>query len=245
MSIALPTTARLSLLGALLAACSAEAPATDASLEQTESVSIDLAFVTHLEMNMPEQDVFVERVPGSGEVFRVTQGDNDMTLPLFKTAVKVPHNPFDPAAVGPHPQGEPLGMNLGEWLAHRGTGVYTAEQGVGTLDLEFTGLVPNGVYTLWHAFTSFPPTQPFSGALELPLGARDGSESIFTADDKGNARFRHTFSPELELSDVWTRAMLALNYHSDDNTWAGLPGDFGFNAHVPLFVMLPYRDGLR
>ena len=228
-------------------AVAAEAPAPPVEVEpaEPEAVSIELAFVTHLDMNLPEQDVFLERTPGSDEVFRVTQGDNDMSARLFKSAVRVPHNPFDPAQVGPHPKGEPMGMSLGEWLAHRGTGVYTAEDGVGHLDLEFTGLVPDGVYTLWHAFTAVPPTTPFSGALELPLGARDGSESIFTADAEGRARFRHTFTPELEMSDVWTRSMLALNYHSDGKTWGGLPGDFGLNAHVPLFVMLPFRDGLE
>ncbi len=223
-----------------------EADATDqTSVETDETLSIELAFITHLEMNLPEQDVYIEREPGSGEVFRPTQGDNDMSALLYKTAVTVPHNPFDPAQIGPHPKGESFGMTLGEWLAHRGTGVYAAKDGAGTLDLEFTGLVPRGIYTLWHVFGAFPPTKPFSGTLKLPLGARDGSESVFTADEQGRARFRHTFTPELELSDVWTRSMLALNYHSDGKTYGGLPGDFGLNAHIPLFVMLPFRDGLR
>ena len=46
------------------------------------------------------------------------------------------------------------------------------------------------------------------------------------------------------MSDVWTTAMLAINYHSDGKTYAGLPGDFGYNAHVPLFAMLPQREGI-
>ncbi|MEM7248683.1 MAG: hypothetical protein AAF533_25350 [Acidobacteriota bacterium] len=210
-----------------------------------DSTTLQVAFITHLEMDLPEQDVFIERVPGSGEVFRVTQGDNDMRAPLYKTAVMVPHDPFDPKAVGPHPKGEPLGMTLGEWLAHRGTGTYTHRDGEGTLALEFTGLVPNGVYTMWHAFMALPPTTPFSGTLDLPLGARDGSESVFVADAQGNARFDHSFRPGLQMSDTWTTAMLAINYHSDGKTYGGLPGDFGLNAHVPLFVMLPPRDGLK
>ena len=96
-------------------------------------VSIDLAFATHLDMDLPEQDVYIEREPGSGEVWRVTKGDNDMRAPLYKTAVETKHDPFDPSALGPHAIGEPLGLTLGEWLKHQGTGVYTYQDGVGTL----------------------------------------------------------------------------------------------------------------
>jgi hypothetical protein len=220
-------------------------PPAPAAGSAGSAVSFDLAFMTHLEMDLPEQDVFIERVPGSGQVFRVTKGDNDMSAPLYKAAVETPHDPFDPAAIGPHPKGEPLGMTLGRWLQHRGTGTYTCVDNVGTLELSFSGLVPNGVYTMWHAFIALPPTTPFSGTLDLPLGARDGSESVFVADAEGNAEFVHTFTPGLEMSDVWTTSMLAINYHSDGRTYGGLPGAFGLNAHIPLFLMLPSRDGIR
>lgn len=212
---------------------------------EVEPVSLELAFVTHLDMELPEQDVFIEREPGSGEVWRVTLGDHDLDQPLYKSAVPVPYDPFDPAALGPHPRGEPLGLTLGEWLRHTGRGRYTYADGRGRLELSFSGLVPNGVYTLWHAFIALPPTTPFSGTLDLPLGARDGSESVFVADENGRAEFVHEFSPGLQMSDVWTTSMLAINYHSDGKTWGGVPGDFGLNAHVPLFVMLPPRSGLQ
>ena len=211
---------------------------------RAQSVSLDLAFVTHLDMDLPEQDVYIERVPGSGEVYRVTKGDHDLRAPLYATATEVPHNPFDPAAIGPHPKGAPLGLTLGQWLRHSGTGTYTCEGGVGTLDLTFTGLVPEGVYTMWHAFMALPPPVPFTGTLDLPLGARDGSESVFVADADGRKRFTHSFQPCLQMSDTWTTSMLAINYHSDGKTYGGHPGQFGYNAHIPLFVMLPLRDGI-
>ncbi len=234
------------LLGATLAASMTCARADDVQGggNKESSVSIDLAFITHLDANLPEQDVYIERVAGSGDVFRVTSGDNNMGATLFKTAVPVKHDPFNPAAVGPYAKGEALGMNLGEWLKHQGTGTYTCENGEGNLKTSFSGLVPNGVYTMWHAFMAIPATTPFSGALELPLGARDGSTSAFSADADGNAAFDHKFQPCLQMSDVWTTAMLAINYHSDGNTYAALPGDFGLNAHIPLFLMLPPRDGI-
>ena len=209
-----------------------------------ETYSIDLAFITHLDAELAEQDVYIERNPGSGEVFRVTRGDNDMSAPLYKSAQPIPHDPFNPANIGPYAKGDELGMTLGEWLKHQGTGTYSCENGEGKLKTSFTGLVPNGVYTMWHAFMAIPTTTPFSGTLDLPLGARDGSTSVFVADNDGEAAFDHSFKPCLQMSDVWTTSMLAINYHSDGRTYAALPGDFGYNAHIPLFLMLPPRDGI-
>ena len=209
------------------------------------TVSIELAFKTHLDMNLPEQDVYIERVHGSGEVYRVTNGDNNMNARLYKTATPTKHDPFDPAAVGPYQKGEALGLTLGEWLRHAGRGSYTCTNGEGALNLEFSGLVANGVYTIWHAFTAMPPTTPFSGTLDLPLGARDGSESVFRADASGKATFERRFQPCLQFSDVWTTAMLAINYHSDGKTYQADPGKFGYNAHIPLFLMLPNREGIE
>jgi len=37
-------------------------------------------------MDMAEQDVYLERVPGSGQVYRVTKGDHNMNAPLYKAA---------------------------------------------------------------------------------------------------------------------------------------------------------------
>ena len=209
------------------------------------SGSIDIAFITHLDAGLAEQDVYIEREPGSGEVYRITGGDHNMKAPLYKSATKIPHDPFNKENVGPYARGEALGMTAGEWLKQQGKGTYTYSDGVGSLDLEFTGLVPNGVYTMWHAFMPATPPVPFTGTLDLPLGAPDGTESVFKADADGNAKFVHTFQPGLEMSDVWTTAILAINYHSDGKTYGGHPGKFGLNSHIPLFAMLPKRESLK
>jgi len=207
--------------------------------------AMDLTFSTHRDANLPEQDVFIERQPGSGQVYRPTIADVDMGAALYKAARKVPHNPFDAGAVGPYARGEPFGMTLGRWLRHRGSGRYSCDNGRGHLETRFSGLVPNGVYTFWHEFTALPATRPFSGFLVLPLGARDGSTGVFVADSEGNASFSQSFEPCLQMSDAWTTSLLAINYHSDGRTHAAYPGDFGYNAHMPLFVLLPPRDGIR
>jgi hypothetical protein len=208
------------------------------------SSSTELTFITHLDANLPEQDVFIKRDTSSDEVFRLTVGDNDLSAPLYRTAERVPHNPFAPEAIGPHQAGEPMGMTAGDWLRATGVARYTCTDGEGHLEASFEGLVPSGVYTMWHVFVSLPPTEPFAGALELPIGARDGSESIFHADASGNAQLDRTFKPCLQMSDVWTTSMLAVSWHSDGKTWGASPGAFGLNSHVPLFVKLPLRAGL-
>lgn len=233
------------MLLTMLSVRAAHADAVQGGGSKVETYSIELAFVTHLEARLPEQDVYVERVAGSGEVYRVTPGDVDMDAPLYKVAIPVPHNPFDAKAIGPHPKGEAFGMTLGEWLRHSGSGTYTCADGEGRLDTRFTGLVPNGVYTMWHAFTAIAATKPFSGFLDLPLGARDGSTSVFVADADGGAEFRHRFRPCLQMSQAWTTSLLAINYHSDGRTYAARPGDFGFNAHTPLILVLPPREAIH
>ena len=46
------------------------------------------------------------------------------------------------------------------------------------------------------------------------------------------------------MSDIWTTAGLAINYHSDGKTYGGHPGEFGNKSHIPIFVLLPLRDGI-
>ena len=58
--------------GLAVAAAQANQPAYDAPVE------LDITFVFHIDDNLPEQDVFVERGRGSNEVFRPTRGDRDL-----------------------------------------------------------------------------------------------------------------------------------------------------------------------
>ena len=120
-----------------------------------DDVSLKIAFMTHLDMNLPEQDVYVEKEPGSNEVWRVTKGFHNMKAELYKTATATPHDPFNPDALGPFPKGEPIGMTLGEWLKHRGTGNYTCNNGRGNLDMEFTGIGPQ--WSLYNVALLYGP----------------------------------------------------------------------------------------
>lgn len=205
---------------------------------------MSLSFVFHIEEEMAEQDVFYEKEPGSGEVWRPTAATRDMSAPLYAPATAVEHNFLDTTDTGPYPKGRPLGITLGEWFASKGEGTYSCEGGEGKLDLTFTKLLPNGVYTLWHDFFVWPPTDPFIGTYDLPFGARDGSENVFTADEKGNAKFAMSFAPCLQLSGEHLLSDLAIAWHSDGKTHGPLTGEFSTKTHVQMYVTLPKRSGV-
>ncbi len=210
-----------------------------ASAGSARDVALELQFFDHLDAGMPEQDVFVERSPGSDEVVRVTKETADMDAPLFLSTISQPHDPFDATAVGPFPKGAALGLTLGTWLGASGSGRYVCEAGEGHIDVTFEGLVPDGVYTLWHFFMTPTPTEPFIGTFDLPVGALDGSQSVFTADAYGNAVYKRTLASCLQLTGSQLASGLAVNWHSDGKTYGPLPGDFGLNAHIQLFTVLP------
>ncbi len=207
-------------------------------------VSFDLSFRYHVDDDVAEQDVFVERVAGSGEVFRPLPADRDFSVPLYAAAAPQRHMPFDATAVGPFPKGAALDLTLGDWFGATGEGSYTCEAGEGHLQIDFAGLVPDGVYTLWQYFVAWPPTEPFIGTYDLPVGSRDGAQSVFVADADGAARFDQTFHPCLQLTGEHLAAGLAVNWHSDGKTYGVEPGAFALNAHIQLYADLPARSGL-
>ncbi len=220
----------------------AETPVIKASYDAAEYMTLN--FIFHIDDGMAEQDVFYEKIPGSGEIFRPTAATRDMDVPLYAPSVEVKHNFLDVADTGPYPKGRPLGLTLGEWFAASGSGTYVCENGVGTVDFTFENLVPNGVYTMWHDFMVWPPTEPFIGTYDLPFGARDGSENVFSARHDGSAHFKRTISPCLQLTGEHLAADLAIAWHSDGKTYGPLTGEFSTATHVQMYVTLPTRSGL-
>ncbi|MEM7443772.1 MAG: hypothetical protein AAF414_10630 [Pseudomonadota bacterium] len=207
-------------------------------------VEMELTFIFHIDDGMTEQDVFYEREPGSGEVWRPTAATRDLGAQLYAPAVVVPHTPLQTENIGPWPVGAPLGVTLGDWFEASGGGSYSCVDGQGEIALSFENLVPNGVYTMWHDFFVWPPTEPFIGTYDLPFGARDGSENAFVADAEGSAVFERSFQPCLQLSGEQLLSELAIAWHSDGNTYGHEPGEFSTETHVHMFVILPERAGI-
>lgn len=203
---------------------------------------IELLFAGHLEYEMVEQHVYVEREPGSGDVWRVTPPEvyRYRDSPIYATAQTVANAPFTHggSAVGPHPRGNALGMTLGDFIAATGTGAYACDDGIGTVEVSFDNLVPDGVYTMWYSLIPRPPLDPFV-ALDIPVGARDGSDSVFTAGGDGHADYRARFTPCLQLGGLQVDAMIAIAWHSDGNTYGANPGTFSTVTHVLMWANLP------
>ncbi len=203
--------------------------------------TIELTFVDHLKAGMIEQDVFVEKEPGSGLVYRVLPGEEENYLDsqVYTTATEQHHDPFDAKKAGPHLKGQALGFTLKEWLGASGTASCSCEGGWGTFKAEYNNLVPNSIYTIWHFFMPAPPTEPFTGTLDIPIGERDGSQAAFTTDAEGNAKVDLRFERCLQLGNNQLMSGLAVAYHSDKKTYASDAGPFGKATHVQLFALLP------
>ncbi len=211
--------------------------------QASAGMAIRLQFVNHLQAKLPEQDVYIEKSVGSGKVYRVTAADTDMNAPLYAAAATIRHNPFDPNGLGPYDKGRSLGMTLGQWLAAKGSGTYMCSGTEGTVTARFENLVPNAVYTMWYFFLPVPPPTPFTGTLDLPLGARNGSQNTFVARADGKAFYKVSFKPCLQLSGEQLAAGLAIAWHSDGKTYSTDPGPFGTVTHVQLFLLLPGASG--
>lgn len=201
--------------------------------------SIDVTFVDHIAAGMVEQDVFVDH-GGSADVFRVTTEDQAdyLTDAVFSTTSGLAHDPMNMSEVGPYPKGQELGFTLGDWLGASGSGKYSCTDGVGSLNADFTNLVPNGVYTMWSWYVAIPFPAPFA-TYDLPFGSRDGSESVFTADASGSANYEGSVGTCLQGSGLQIAEGLAIAYHSDGNTYGPHMGPAGDVAHVHLFLLLP------
>ena len=199
---------------------------------------IQLTFVDHIKADMIEQDVYVDKL-ADGNVFRVTKEDGGKfdDFKVFRTAAPVEHAPMDASKVGPYPAGAQLDFTLGQWLSASGSANLTCDGGKGTISAEFQSLVPNGLYTMWNFFAGQNLAKFHT--YDMPVGAPDGSESIFTADEKGNAVYEASFEPCLQGTTPQLMAGLAIAYHSDGETHGYEPGPMGNKSHVHLFAAIP------
>lgn len=200
-----------------------------------QTYAIEGAFVNHLQAGMNEQDVFVA---DGDAVYRVPLGAEPSDEPLFASAVAVEHNPGDMDDLGPFAKGAALGFTQAEWLAGTGMLHASCESGVGSVAGRFEDLVPHGTYTLWLAYIVTPVTVPFRDVV-VPVGATNGSQNVFVADELGHARFSVPLEQCLSFSIPQLATAIALAYHSDGLSHGIDPGDFGLNSHVQLISFMP------
>ena len=126
--------------------------------------------------------------------------------------------------------GVPEGLTESQWMNATGTAaVVDRGGGTGTIELEASGLVPNGVYTVWWV-------NPGTISTDMgPGGGVPGNE--FTADPQGNARATIT-------ADVGSGyEMMVVAYHADDQTHGETPGDMGTQTFEHLMGPWPGSEG--
>lgn len=215
--------------------------------EHLTDTTFTLTFVDHLKVGFIEQDVYVETTPGTEDVFRVlpNQKEKFLNSKVYTVANPQHHDPFDIKKAGPYKKGKYLGMTLREWLNASGSATYTCGEGWGTFKAKFKNLVPNATYTLWHFFMPAPPTIPFTGTLDVPIGDRAGTQSVFKTDSKGNATLNVTFEHCLQFGGDQLMSGMAIALHSDGKTYGSEPGAFGQVTHVQLFAILPNDDDVK
>jgi hypothetical protein len=101
--------------------------------------------------------------------------------------------------------------------------------------------VPNALYTVWDARLDFEEGA-IVGALELPAGARDGSQNSLRTDATGAGTYHVTYTPcnapatgGPGVGATGSSAIFALAYHSDGRSYGASPGPFGSVSHIHLF----------
>lgn len=119
-------------------------------------------------------------------------------------------------------------LTAGEWFKASGNvGVTCIEEGT-QYDFSFEGLVPNGVYTIWH----------FPGSAGGALASHPGDiHNIFTAAASGTTTFSvvgtagvMTFNGSVGActrplgTTTPLRTLFVVVYHTDNFTWGELPG---------------------
>jgi hypothetical protein len=122
-------------------------------------------------------------------------------------------------------KGEPLGFDLGHWLAAHGTATVAPQAGgKANITVSFEGLRPNGHYSLFENHFDQKPIgfTPLDGA---------GEHNNFVADTDGAAKLTVT-APSLPTS---ANAIL-LVYHSDGESHGKERGQIGVTAQHQLIA---------
>jgi len=131
-------------------------------------------------------------------------------------------------------QAEPAGpITLGDWRRAKGEASIKCRNNLNRISLEFSGLIPNRLYSAWGMFNN-------SGMLAaVALG---GAPSVFVTDSEGNATFKRVlnFCPFQPVQGQPPLLYIDILYHSDhmvyglvpDLTLSGLMG--GLVAHSQM-----------
>ncbi|HZM91750.1 MAG TPA: hypothetical protein VFF31_34840 [Blastocatellia bacterium] len=125
-------------------------------------------------------------------------------------------------------------ITLREWTKAKGNALIKCGKRGTHVVLQVSGLIPNGVYTVWVGTFQAPGLTPdFANLIGLgSLGAPDGSENVILASSQGTAQLS-VFHPAGDFSMFGSseclseefEVLLWLPLHLDGQTHGGVPGD--------------------
>ena len=165
--------------------------------------------------------------PDTADVVQVVGSD---VFVIVGSTLRHPDATTDPAAPLFSVSGVSLGRTWGEWSAASATSVVRATGGSSPrtdVRLTFTGLVPNGVYSVFYGTLQPDSENPLCPGVErtLALPSRDARQvpdaSSFVAASDGTASFRGRLDGDLlgSAAQVFFNAI----YHFDGQTYGPLP----------------------
>ena len=122
----------------------------------------------------------------------------------------------------------------GEWQQAQGEALVSCSGKTTNFKLQFTGLIPNGVYTVWVGPLSVSKSANPSDALGLgALGGQSGNKNIIITDDQGVGELIESMpsGPLTNFGTLSTCALtsnkgmaLILDYHIDGETYGSTNG---------------------
>lgn len=187
--------------------------------------------------------------------------DEIITVPLFVVDGNgnAPTGPetmlFEIRELNPVVDTEGKQLSFEEFSTVRGTAIIEGIEGGTRVSLNLTGLVPNGLYTLWNVTFKEPGFDPSLEDMNLiglgVVGKNDGSESYFRASPTGTGQIT-AFTPEGPLSMMGGIAAhpfsqevewhLVGSYHMDDQTHGPDLGPDGTVVEQFAFIFKPENN---
>jgi hypothetical protein len=193
-----------------------------------------------------EAYVVLAPVDPLGEVKNV-----DGETPTGNEAIYTPFSVSNPG-LGPlsaimAPDGHHVTLN--EWRMASGTALVSCEGATTHYTFELSGLIPNGVYTLWNSILKAPQEPEndlsFENSFEGLGALKDTSANSFVASAQGEAQMVMSVDPGA-LSMLGTQPpctitategfIIVVNYHIDNLTHGPSPGpDLSNVAHLLFY----------
>jgi hypothetical protein len=161
-------------------------------------------------------------------LFGKTSADVDqhlVNLPLRSVAVnadlagvvRVPTVGIGSAQQTQPSQAEPATtVTLGDWVRARGSALIECKNRAAIARLEFSGLLPNRIYSVWGIFGGT------NGLFPFPLG---GVPNILVTDSHGRATFERqlNFCPGKTTADESPLLAIDIVFHSDNQIYGLVP----------------------